>query len=1181
MKKVIGLMVTVFILAASASAQVSITSNSGKGKWGYNCMFVCMVQEWDGSAFDIETRMHVPETGKPGWLPRESVYGFYIHDMKNRHRYCPGMYNPHWNHNPNPLLLGVTRHEANGTWKPLTLDGHSVAKNASPVRLRLQFIPAPAGADHSTLIFSYAAEGQAWTEAWRYDAPANFSPNLIGLTADSYHGNQATGPMVFDYFRIQGKGPALSDEFDGNVEATQWTKYEEDRAVFHIPGIFMELNTGYPGGSFLSEDTTLPEIMLRNDSDKAAAGNLMVSVFQPLKRGYQDHPEKGAKPTLLHEQIIPFNIAMRGETVLQSSLLSGLKRGAYELVFKAEVDDGRKSGLKTPFFVFYELEEQVKSNARALDRLRAAGTPIAYLDAEHVLTENLLLDLKGGRGLWYFHDEMMYGCTLAKDLGKRLAQCEAGKTVVLPDPIRVKPLNIKVKDGAFFTGDDEVYFMLGSYYIKGFTTKGDGYRTNGVDTVERYARLGYNNNNLNSWPGTSVNTVSNSYVPSIQACLENDISVTYQINQRGWFNKLPGWKHWEERVKLMDHFDNVVGYCIGNEMWLPAAAWKRPYRTIGPTQAWRPDMRIYWQEDWPEKQADEFVAYLEKKFGYDIAVLNRKYNASYLLFENVPLPLFRDHQGWWRGEDQEKTGEVEYVPSQNQIRWMDFLKHKYKTIEAMNQAYHSRFDRWMDGPPPSPISPVMWKDWLEHSGDNGKLYAEIAAYQDSIFWLADEAEEWGEFLKNKYGTPAKMNAAYGTDFSGWNTPPPSPANRMMWIDWSRHAHHSHYMGLYREIAAGLRKTTKRLVHCKTGLNIGSVQSVRSELWDGFFDFHGYGHGWTASGPDSSTPAASLLDLTRGVNGFLPIINNEDHMIWNVLVSGTEQFWDRTISEPPPFKHQFARFPRVPEEFRVNLLANVLHGQYGTQQFVTAPGRRGWGYERVLSFHHILSRTFLDITRLAEEMHTICKAQKTAPVVVLFDRDSDLGTSYWAAGAEYPLSSWQKQVVQITDELQVLGTTLRGMTPAQIANGELDYPQARVLVVPECNRTDPDVMEALAKAEIPVLWCTADNALEKVQSAFASTDPRLIRFDVKQPVRWDAKSPMTQPGIDLKAVRSGDDLLVLTINSTHTPRQCAWTAADGIVPGTCHELLDYAEMDALPNPLILEPFSAKIYRVKLK
>ena len=236
MKKLALLLVAVCAVFASASAQMSIKLNSGSSKWGYNNPFVALVQEWDGSAFDIETRIHFPKSGKPGHLPRESVYGFYVQDTKRKHRYCPGIVNHgQWNHKLNPLPLGVTKHEAGGHWKPFPLKGHSVAKSASPVRLRLQFIPAAKGAKNSTLIFSYAPKGKEWTEAWRYDAPANFKPNLIGLTADSYRGKYSFDPVVFDYFHVKGKGPAISDEFDGTGKKQQWQKLSTKRAEFLMP----------------------------------------------------------------------------------------------------------------------------------------------------------------------------------------------------------------------------------------------------------------------------------------------------------------------------------------------------------------------------------------------------------------------------------------------------------------------------------------------------------------------------------------------------------------------------------------------------------------------------------------------------------------------------------------------------------------------------------------------------------------------------------------------------------------------------------------------------------------------------------------------------------------------------------------------------------------------------------
>ncbi|RKX39196.1 MAG: hypothetical protein DRP23_05415, partial [Thermotogae bacterium] len=247
MKRLVLSLVAVFAVAVSASAQMSIKLNSGSNKWGYGTPFTALVQQWDGSAFDVETVLHFPESGNPGYLPRESFYGIYVQDTKHRHRYCPGIVNAgDFNAKLNPLPIGVTKHEAGGHWKPVGIKGHGVAKADSPVRLRLQFIPAVEDATNSTLILSYAPKGKEWTEAWRYDAPANFAPNLIGLTADSFGGKYSFDPVVFDYFHIKGDGPAVSDKFDGKGPAVaekfdrkgkikQWKKLGEKRAEFNIP----------------------------------------------------------------------------------------------------------------------------------------------------------------------------------------------------------------------------------------------------------------------------------------------------------------------------------------------------------------------------------------------------------------------------------------------------------------------------------------------------------------------------------------------------------------------------------------------------------------------------------------------------------------------------------------------------------------------------------------------------------------------------------------------------------------------------------------------------------------------------------------------------------------------------------------------------------------------------------
>ena len=86
--------------AATALGQLSVDLRTGANQWGYPAPVLAVYQEWSGQAFEAETCVRFPTNGVPGWLPRESWFGFYVHDSARGHRYCLGLFNPTWNPSP-------------------------------------------------------------------------------------------------------------------------------------------------------------------------------------------------------------------------------------------------------------------------------------------------------------------------------------------------------------------------------------------------------------------------------------------------------------------------------------------------------------------------------------------------------------------------------------------------------------------------------------------------------------------------------------------------------------------------------------------------------------------------------------------------------------------------------------------------------------------------------------------------------------------------------------------------------------------------------------------------------------------------------------------------------------------------------------------------------------------------
>ena len=184
---------------------------SGGSLWAYDGQHCYIYQNWDGSGFTIETKVYFSTEGKPGRFPRESWYGIYVQDTNHGYRYTFGPVNAGWNNSPDPISVGVIKYEKRSHFQPLS-GFYSIFQEKGFVFLRLQFIPAKRTGDDGRLVGWAAAPGEDWVKVWDYKVAAEFAPNLIGLSVDSYH-PVSFGPVTFEYFLIDGAFPARSSYF--------------------------------------------------------------------------------------------------------------------------------------------------------------------------------------------------------------------------------------------------------------------------------------------------------------------------------------------------------------------------------------------------------------------------------------------------------------------------------------------------------------------------------------------------------------------------------------------------------------------------------------------------------------------------------------------------------------------------------------------------------------------------------------------------------------------------------------------------------------------------------------------------------------------------------------------------------------------------------------------------------
>ncbi|MFG0251196.1 MAG: sugar-binding protein [Phycisphaeraceae bacterium JB051] len=214
-------------LPQTLHAQVQMDITKGENKWGYTAAVGGIVQKWDGSDVTINTTLNLKDAdAKKGNLPRECFVGILIQDTRQATRYVAGLLNRGYTKHHKQLPIGIVRHENKGNWKPLSVKGMTLPADQS-LELQLQF-------KGSKLILSGCEAGGKLQELMNWDAPEGFKPNLIGLAADGF--KNGFGPVTFEQFNVVGKGPAVSDPFDGSVDTGKWVQVDDKRLTIEMPG---------------------------------------------------------------------------------------------------------------------------------------------------------------------------------------------------------------------------------------------------------------------------------------------------------------------------------------------------------------------------------------------------------------------------------------------------------------------------------------------------------------------------------------------------------------------------------------------------------------------------------------------------------------------------------------------------------------------------------------------------------------------------------------------------------------------------------------------------------------------------------------------------------------------------------------------------------------------------------
>lgn len=199
----------------------------GANKWGYSAAMGGIVQKHDGSDVTITTTLNFTEADpKRGNLPRECFVGILLQDTKQATRYVAGLMNPTYTKQHKKLPIGLVRHENKGNWK--TLYAKEKTLPADKI-LQLQVV-----FKDGKLTLLGCEVGQTIKELLTWQSPDGFKPNQIGLVVDGFR--NGFGPVIFECFTVNGKGPAVSDPFDGSMEPKVWTQVDDKRLSIEMPG---------------------------------------------------------------------------------------------------------------------------------------------------------------------------------------------------------------------------------------------------------------------------------------------------------------------------------------------------------------------------------------------------------------------------------------------------------------------------------------------------------------------------------------------------------------------------------------------------------------------------------------------------------------------------------------------------------------------------------------------------------------------------------------------------------------------------------------------------------------------------------------------------------------------------------------------------------------------------------
>ncbi len=217
--------IAAFLCSPLLFAGALLSLSGGGNKWGYSGGHAAAVQKWSGGEFLAEMELIRPAGDQSGWLPRESWFGFYVEDTGRSHRFSVGVFNSEWDASPKELPFSAVTYVKKGNYA--VKKGEKKWRCSSDaLKLRLEW--------KNGRLLLYAANGDAFEEVLAVDVPADFTPDRIGVTLDSYHTNGAIRNLTVNSFSVTGGGVTLQENFRESSDL-EWTLQDAKRLVFEPP----------------------------------------------------------------------------------------------------------------------------------------------------------------------------------------------------------------------------------------------------------------------------------------------------------------------------------------------------------------------------------------------------------------------------------------------------------------------------------------------------------------------------------------------------------------------------------------------------------------------------------------------------------------------------------------------------------------------------------------------------------------------------------------------------------------------------------------------------------------------------------------------------------------------------------------------------------------------------------